>query len=263
MNKMKKLALAAIIVASIVGCKAPQYSSQTQAAGKETKTKEADVQRIPLTVGLIQQYALTKEHLQKIQFYLEGTIVLSIDIASQSVTIEGGDLLVTNTNKLVDIEFKKIAGIFQGIEKSAIAVRFEQDGNNRYLWFAPGTDGRFYLYGATEGSGLKVKYDDRTYIADATSRMAYLSIGVRQLSEFDPQKRIAPGVRLGESSSGSGSNGVNSTSSGFVIPNGTTNQAGTGEPVFVPAPAEQSSQPAQQNPTPPSGGGGGIKGKTF
>lgn len=257
---MKKLAFIATVVASIfVGCKSSQYSSQTQAAGKETK--EADAQRIPLTTGLIQQYSLTGEHLQKLQFFIEGTIVLSANQEARSLAVEGGDLVVKQTTRPLDVQVKNQSpGVFQGLNKQAIAVRFEQDGNNRFLWFMPGQDGRYYLAGVQNGTGLIVKYDDRDYFADATSRTAYLSINVRQISELDPQKRIAPGVRLGES--GSGSNGVNSTSSGFVIPNGSTNQAGTGtEPVFVPAPA-QSSQPAQ-NPTPPSGGGGGIKGKTF
>lgn len=243
------LGLFMVVALSLASCKGSQYAQQS--AGQYKETKEAEPQRIPLTTGLIQQHSLTGEHLQKIQFFVEGTIVLSANIEARSLAVEGGDLVVKQTTRPIDVQIKNQSpGVFQGINKNAIAVRFEQDGHNRFLWFMPaGPEGRYYLAGVQNGTGLVVKYDDREYFADATSRSAFLSINVRQISELDPQKRIAPGVKLGESS---GTGTGNDFSGGpLFVPASNQGQ------LSVPSTQGQQEQPKQQPKS------GSIKGQTF
>lgn len=173
---------------------------------KRGTTKEAEHHNVPLTPKIIQDYGLSVDaHLKKLQYYIEGEILLSIDLNTPYSQVEGGTLNVGTVSVPLEVRIPSgTAGVYEtskfngNVNELALGIRFEQDGSGRWLWFSPNKNyGYTFTMGLKNAGKLEVEYDGRVYTASLLSISAYLSIDINQLIKVDPQKRTATGVTLG------------------------------------------------------------------
>lgn len=210
MKKLFVLFVGLLAIAAMQSCSRHTFGTSTNFSSSYQRnvTKEAEHHNVPLTLAIIKKYGLTKDaHLKKLQYFLEGEILLSVEIPDSHSVIEGGYLDVGK--KLIPLEVRipnGTPGIYvdaqgDGGSLTGLAVRFEQEGTGRFLWFAPSKmhDGKFSLAYKPANNRFEVFYDGRMHVASVISVNAFLSIDIKETLKIDPQKRVATGVPLGAS----------------------------------------------------------------
>lgn len=213
MKKLFVFIVCLITVFAIESCNKHTFSTASMNSStnhKRSTTKEAEHHNVPLTPEIIKNYGLTVDaHLKKLQYYLEGEILLSVEINTPYSQVEGGTLNVGAVTVPLEVRIPSgTSGVYEtskfngNYDDLALGIRFEQDGSGRWLWFHPNKnlEGKFFLAAKNQNNRFEVSYDGRTYTASILSTSAFLSIDINQLIKVDPQKRVVTGVQLGGSS---------------------------------------------------------------
>ena len=100
--------------------------------------------KVSFTTKSLTDYKLTNEDVQKLQFYLQGDIVLTNGNSEKGTKTEGGELVIKDEqsiNKVVISSGTK--GVVEKIEEGLMYVSFEVGRN--LLFRASPTDGKYRL----------------------------------------------------------------------------------------------------------------------
>lgn len=157
-------------------------------------------QKISYTKDLQTRYKFTDAELGKLQFYLEGDVVLYAASKDGNTTLHEGDILVNEAQSVDKIIFRTgTRGVFEklvGTDK--IAIRFEE-GEDRFLVFGATSPKARYTLQAQEwqdnGRGV-IKYGDKQYLTSKNSAASYLIVKVKKSNQYDSSQRVVKGKKL-------------------------------------------------------------------
>lgn len=179
MKKIVVLGLTVIFVfASLTGCK----------------------QKISYTKDLQTRYHFTDAELGKLQFYLEGDVILYAASKDGNTTLHDGDILISEAESVDKIIFRSgTQGVFEKlVGDNKIAIRFEE-GEGRYLVFGSTTPKGRYTLQAQEwkpnGRGV-INYGDKKYLTSKTSSSAFLIVKVKKSKNYESSQRVVKGKKL-------------------------------------------------------------------
>jgi hypothetical protein len=167
------------------------------------------VDRVPFTEGLIDDYALTPEHRQHLQYYLSDTITLSRAFSDGQRGVSRGRLVERSGTMM---EAVKIAagtpGVVVGSGDGWVAVSFAP-GSYLYFVSAPsGADGyfsnnhvgdRYYVFSPNgDGHHGTVRLDGYDFEAEGSTLKVYLLVDQDSLNRSDSRESTLPGRWLVE-----------------------------------------------------------------
>jgi len=178
MKNIKSILILFVLALSIVGCK----------------------QKISYTRDVLKRYNLTESEMDKLQYYLNGDVVLYNGSKDGNTTLEDGEIVVNeeqNTDKIIFRSGTK--GILEkSISPNKISIRFE-NGEGKVLVFGSSSmKGRYTLQAEKwnpNGQG-QITYAGDTYYTSKYSKNAYIVIKLRRNSDKSNSQRVVKGKKL-------------------------------------------------------------------
>ncbi len=242
MKKIKKVLFLLTVIATFASCKGSKETASTPTSAKEA---------IPFTLEIYQ--SLSPADLAKVQFYLSDEISMSLQKNTESLTVEGGEIIKRKDASPSEVIFPKgTMGIFVGpvIQQGSyliMNIKFEQGGSGRVLQFML-SNGHFIF--ATRADHT-VLYDNANYVPTPSSIGTELLVRTDEEFLNDPSKRVVPGVPIGGSTGSTG----NTNSSPTANTGSSTANTGTFLPDLSGSVASDTTQ-NKQTTTNQSGGMG-------
>jgi len=157
-------------------------------------------QRISYTKDLQTRYQFTDAELGKLQFYLEGDVILYAASKDGNTTLHEGDILINEAESVDKVIFRSgTQGVFEKmVGDNKIAIRFE-NGDGLYLVFGATSNKARYTLQAqewhTNGRGV-INYGDKKYLTSKNSSSAYLIVKVKKSKKYDSSQRVVKGKKL-------------------------------------------------------------------
>jgi len=150
----------------------------------------------PYTSKIQRETNLSEEQLKKIQFYLEGDIVIYRALGTSETQITGGEIKIVNGEKVEEVVIASgTPGVIIGTQESGkLLVSFESDGS--YLLFGPNGDyGGKYTMMAKEWEGRAgiVDYAGKEYKSTPESIYAYLTVNMEEVNNSTVESKQASG----------------------------------------------------------------------
>lgn len=178
MKNIKSILIILALVASVTACK----------------------QKISYTRDVLKRYHLTESEIDKLQYYLDGDVVLYNGSKDGNTTLEDGEIVINeeeNTDKIIFRSGTK--GILEkSISPNKISIRFE-NGEGRTLVFGSSSmKGRYSLQAEKwnpNGQG-QITYGKETYYTSRNSKNAYIVIKLKRNSDKNNSQRVVKGKKL-------------------------------------------------------------------
>ena len=157
--------------------------------------------KIPFTQALKDQYKLTPEELQHIQFYLSDPVILrrGSDEGNKKST-DQGTLIVNSEKEIQQITFKASTPgvVSEVLAPNLMSVSFEE-GPNKFLVFGSGTskDGYYRLQALSWQNGRgKINYNDKLYYSEQGSDNAILFFRMKSLKNLKFDEKVVKGKKV-------------------------------------------------------------------
>ncbi len=178
MKNLKNVALVAILIFGLVGCK----------------------QQIPYTNEVKTQYGIDTENLRSLQYHLVGDIVLTKSSSINNNQLDKGEILVNESQSMDKVIFRAgTQGLFvKEIDENRIAISFEKS-DDYYLEFGATSIRGLYKFQAAswDNSGRgKLMYNGEQFVSSRASADAYITVKVRKSSQLNSSQRIAKGRKV-------------------------------------------------------------------
>lgn len=150
----------------------------------------------PYTTHTQDQTNFNEEQLKKVQFYLEGDIILTRGLSNSETEITSGEIKIVNGQKVEQIVIKSgTPGVVVKAEnKDTFLVSFDADGS--YLRFGANPDyqGKYTLMAKKwEGRSGIVDYANKEYKSTPESIYAYLTVNMKKINNTSVESKEAGG----------------------------------------------------------------------
>lgn len=136
--------------------------------------------------------------LTKLQYYIDGDVLLSREISSDTAKITSGEVVFENGKYYQTITLKRnTPGVCTMVYPNRLNVSFDVD-NNKYLTFSPSNTSTYQVVNNTvlSNNANTVMYDGVPYSIKFSSAPPYLLIKKSNLSTSSSNTRIMKGRKV-------------------------------------------------------------------
>ncbi|MGJ8661856.1 MAG: hypothetical protein ACSHXL_07445 [Bacteroidota bacterium] len=159
--------------------------------------------KVPLTKEIKDEYNLTKENMDKVQYFVSSEIILERSHKVGSSTTNSDGTLVTSSSNVSDriIILPRTKCVLEKVgDKGEVLIRFET-GPGKSITFAtrPNMDAGKYYFVADwqQGKGGRITYGEKEeYFATASSGNAYLLVKVKKSARNKRKDRVVKGMKV-------------------------------------------------------------------
>jgi len=157
-------------------------------------------QKISYTRDTLKRYNLTESEIDKLQYYLNGDVVLYNGSKDGNTTLEDGEIVVNEEQNSDKIIFRSgTKGILEkSISPNKISIRFENGEGRTLIFGSSSMKGRYTLQAEKwnpNGQG-QITYGGDTYFTSKYSKNAYIVIKLRKNSDRNSSQRVVKGKKL-------------------------------------------------------------------
>ncbi len=154
--------------------------------------------KVPFTTKAMTDYKLTNDDVKKLQFYVQGDVVLTNGNSEKGTKTEDGELVIKdeqNLNKVIISSGTR--GVVEKVEGDLLYVSFEEGKNLKFK--ASPTDGKYRLksdkFDPRKRMG-SLKYGSEDYFVASSSLQAFLVFKLKNSTKRKNNQRSVKGRKL-------------------------------------------------------------------